>query len=107
MKSIKKPTTKKTRASRPPTPRPKKSAVEPVKSDSAELVVVYVSNGPYAAEIAKGRLESEGIEAMLKYETAESVFPMTVDTLGEVEVLVRAEDEEQARSILKTKKVAR
>jgi len=62
--------------------------------------VVYVSNGPYAAEIAKGKLESEGIEAMLKSE-AQSTFPMTIDKLGEVEVLVRAEDEQKARRVLK------
>ena len=61
--------------------------------------MVYVSNGPYAAEIAKGKLESEGIEAMLKSES-QNTFPMTVDKLGEVEVLVRAEDEQKARRIL-------
>ena len=69
-----------------------------------ELVVVFVSNGRYAAEIAKGKLESEGIQAMLKYEAVSSVFPVTVDGLGEVKVLVRAEDEKQARKILEPAK---
>ena len=99
MKTMKQPA-KKSKASQPPTRRKMKPVVEPGKSASAALVVVYISNGPYAAEIAKGKLESEGIDAMIQSE-AQSTFPVTVDTLGEVKVLVRAEDEQKARRVLK------
>ncbi len=67
-----------------------------------ELVVVYTSNGPLGAEVIKGKLASEGIDAMLKYESAASMLPTTVDGLGEVQVLVRAEDEARARKVLST-----
>lgn len=70
------------------------------KPREVEFVVVYTSNGPLGAEVIKGKLASEGIEAMLKYESAASMLPMTVDGLGEVQVLVRAEDEVRARSVL-------
>ena len=64
-----------------------------------EFAVVYISNGLLGAEIVKGRLESAGIPAMLKSE-AQGVFPMTIDGMGKVEVLVAKEHEEQARELL-------
>ncbi len=70
------------------------------KTRDVEFVVVYTSNGPLGAEVVKGKLASEGIDAMLKYESAASMLPMTVDGLGEVRVLVRAEDEARAKSVL-------
>lgn len=70
------------------------------KSRNDELVVVYTSNGPLGAEVIKGKLASEGIDAMLKYESAATMLPMTVDGFGEVQVLVRAEDETKAREVL-------
>ncbi len=102
MKTARKKPTRNTKSSKPRLRRMAKRVVEPGDRASGELVVVYVSNGPLAAEIAKGKLESEGIEAMLKSE-AQSTFPLTVDNLGEVQVLVRAEDESRARQILKLK----
>ncbi len=66
-----------------------------------EFVVVYTSSGLLGAQVVKGKLASEGIDAMLKYESAASMLPLTVDGLGEVQVLVRAEDEKKARSVLK------
>ncbi len=72
---------------------------EPRASD--ELVSVYTSSGLLGAEVIKGKLESEGIPAILKYESTASMIPVTVDGLGEVQVLVRAEDERKARRVLK------
>ncbi len=66
------------------------------------LVVVYVSAGPLAAEVVKGRLESAGIPAALKYESVGTVFPVMVDGLGQVEVLVPKEREREARELLDT-----
>ena len=50
-------------------------AAEPRASSNEELVVVYESSGPLAAEVAKSKLASEGIEAMLKSE-AQSAFAL-------------------------------
>ncbi len=69
------------------------------RSGKMELVVVYTSNGPLGAEVVKGKLESAGIPAMLRSE-AQSVFALTVDGMGQVEVLVPKEREEEARELL-------
>ena len=64
------------------------------------LVSVYTSNGPLAAEVVKGRLESAGIPAMLKYESVGRTMGLIVDGLGEVQVLVPKEREQEARELL-------
>ncbi len=71
-------------------------------NDRKALVVVYTSAGELGAEVIKGRLESAGIPAILQSE-AISVFPMTVDGMGAVKVLVAKEHEQQARELLEQK----
>ena len=65
-----------------------------------DLIVVYVSQGPLGAEVAKSKLEAEGIPALLRYEAVGRVLGLTVDGLGRVEVLVHAQDAPIARQIL-------
>ncbi len=65
----------------------------------SDLVVVYTSAGLLAAEVVKGKLESAGVPAILQSE-AQSVFPITIDGMGEVRVLVPREREQEAREIL-------
>jgi hypothetical protein len=62
--------------------------------------VVHVSSGHIFANIVKGRLESEGIPTRLSYEAAGEIYSITVDGLGEVRILVPAEEAEKARGIL-------
>ena len=52
------------------------------------------------AQIIKGRLESEGIPALLSYESAGLVYGITVDGLGEVKVMVPKRLAEEAKEIL-------
>jgi hypothetical protein len=68
--------------------------------DETDLVVVYVSQGPLAAEVAKSKLEAAGIPVLLRYEAIGRVLGLTVDGLGQVEVLVSAEREAEARELL-------
>lgn len=68
--------------------------------EASELIVVYVSQGPLGAEVARSKLEAEGIPAILRYEAVGRVLGLTVDGLGRVEVLVRPEDAPLARQIL-------
>jgi hypothetical protein len=68
------------------------------------LVSVFTSNGPLAAEVVKGRLESAGIPAILKYESLGRVYGLTIDGLGAVHVLVHREREQEARELLKSEK---
>ena len=62
----------------------------------SDLVKVYESQGIFAAEVVKAKLEANGIPAMLKYESVGQVFGLTVDGLGRVEVYVSAENAVEA-----------
>ena len=68
--------------------------------DEADLVVVYTSQGPLAAEVAKSKLEAAGIPVLLRYEAIGRILGLTVDGLGQVEVLVSATHEAEARELL-------
>jgi hypothetical protein len=67
-----------------------------------KLVTVYKACGQPEAEIVRGRLEIEGILALLKYESIGSVYGLTVDGLGQVEVQVPAKYAKQAREIIES-----
>lgn len=61
---------------------------------------VYTASGQLQAHVIKGRLESEGIPVLLRYDSGSTVFALTVDGLGEVEILVPREEAARAREIL-------
>lgn len=65
------------------------------------MTTVYIAVGQPEAEIIKGRLENEGIPAMLRYESAGLIYGITVDGLGQVEVQVPSALADEARQILK------
>ncbi len=67
---------------------------------SEELCIVYESQGPLGAEVARSKLESAGVPCMLKYEAVGRALGLTVDGLGRVQVLVACADAERAREIL-------
>jgi hypothetical protein len=56
--------------------------------------------GLLPAEVIKSKLEAAGIPALLRYQSAGPVIGITVDGLGEVEVLVPAHLEEDALSLI-------
>lgn len=64
------------------------------------LVVVYTTHSYEEAHIIAGRLQSEGIPAMIDREAAGGAIGITVGPLGEVRVLVREEHDAIARAIL-------
>ena len=69
--------------------------------EEIKLTTVYVAVGQPEAEIIKGRLENEGIPAVLRYESAGLIYGITVDGLGQVEVQVPSVLADKARQILK------
>jgi len=69
-------------------------------SEEQRLVTVYVAVGQPEAHIIKARLEAEGIPVLLSYESAGLVFGLTVDGLGEVQVMVPSSLAEEAKKIL-------
>lgn len=68
--------------------------------EDTRLITVYVASGQIEAEIVKGRLESEGIPAMLRYEAAGLIYGLTIDGLGQVEIQVPSPLAQHAREIL-------
>ncbi len=65
-------------------------------------VVVHEFTNEIEAELAKGCLESAGIDAAIMKDDAGSMFPSLQGTEG-VQLLVSPDDEEEARSILEVK----
>ena len=68
---------------------------------SNRLVQVYVANGEIEAEVIKGKLESFGIQSILKSHASPSVHAFSVDDLGQVSVMVDEKDAEEAKELLK------
>jgi putative signal transducing protein len=64
------------------------------------LVVVYTAAGQLEANIVKGMLEAAGIPAELSQESAGTAYGLTVGTMGLVDVLVTAEQAEQATALI-------
>ena len=65
----------------------------------SKLVSVYSGNY-LQAQIVKGRLESEGVPVLLRYEGAGLIYGITVDGLGEARVMVPEELAEEAEAIV-------
>jgi Putative prokaryotic signal transducing protein len=66
----------------------------------SKLVTVYTALGRMEAEIVRGRLEAEQIPSMLAYESVGQVFGLTMDGLGQVQVMVPEQYAELARKVV-------
>ena len=70
---------------------------------STKEPLVTVCTAKYLeAQIIKGRLESEGIPVLLRYESAGLVYGLTIDGLGQVKVMVPRRLVAEAKEILAT-----
>ncbi len=67
--------------------------------NKGEIVTVYRAC-ELEAQVIKGKLESAGIPVFLKYESLGRVYGITVDGLGEVQVVVPKERAEEARALI-------
>jgi hypothetical protein len=70
--------------------------------DDRGLAVAYTANGEAEANGIKSVLEAAGIPAELGISAVTRLFPVTVDGLGAVKVMVPADRLEEARAILDT-----
>ena len=68
--------------------------------DKGDLVTIATFPGPVEAEIAKSRLESEGIPSFLGNELASGMMPFLKPGLGGVSLQVARDDVERAKEIL-------
>jgi hypothetical protein len=67
-----------------------------------EPVVVWEAANLLEAQIVKGRLESEGIPAIIRGEAVGQIYGLTTGNLAATDVLVPGPLAEKARSILET-----
>jgi hypothetical protein len=65
-----------------------------------EFIVVETTSGIIEAEILRGLLESSGITVRLSHEAVSTVFGLGVGPVAEVELIVPADQEREARLIL-------
>jgi hypothetical protein len=71
-------------------------------NEQIKLVTVYTAVGQPEAEIIRGRLQNEGIPAILRYESLGNVYGILIDGLGQVEIQVPADCAREAKQILET-----
>ncbi|MEW6215021.1 MAG: DUF2007 domain-containing protein [Nitrospirota bacterium] len=65
-----------------------------------EWVVVFVTYDPIEAEIIKDLLESGGITAVVRSSKV-SPYPVSVGKMGEIKILVRKADKEEAEKVIR------
>jgi hypothetical protein len=68
--------------------------------EEEKWVIAHTASGMTNANIIMGRLKTEDIPARLKYEAAGTIYAVTINGLGKVEILVPASYLEKAREIL-------
>ena len=67
-----------------------------LEDEAQRMVAVGRFRDPMEAQMAKGMLESSGIECLLQGENANALYPMAL----RVRLQVRVEDEAEARALL-------
>jgi hypothetical protein len=70
------------------------------RADAGCPVLLTTVYNPLEAEIIVAKLRSAGIETFVRHEALSVVYGLTVDGSGQQDVMVRAEDLEEARVAL-------
>ena len=72
-----------------------------------ELVVIFRTHSDIEAQIVRGLLESHGVMSVVSSDVPHSIFPLSVDGLGEVRIAVHAEEAEEAQRIIEAHRTER
>ncbi len=67
-----------------------------------DLVTVFRTRSDVEASVVRGLLEAHGVPSVVASHLPQSLFPMVVNTLGEIGIAVHAEDADEARRIIET-----
>jgi ribonuclease-3 len=67
-----------------------------------DLVVIFRTHSDVEASIVRGLLETHGVMSIVTSAVPHSVFPLTVDGLGEVKISVREDEAEDAKYIIES-----
>jgi ribonuclease-3 len=65
-------------------------------------VVIFRTHSDVEAGVVRGLLESHGIQVLLSSAIAHTLFPLTIDGLGEVRMSVHPDDADEARRIIES-----
>src|SRR5215510_10970512 len=68
----------------------------------SDLVTIFRTHSDVEASIVKGLLEANGVFSIVSSPVTHSVFPLTVNELGEVRIAVHPEEAEEARRIIES-----
>jgi ribonuclease-3 len=66
----------------------------------SDVVVVFRTHSDIEASVVRGLLETHGIYSMVSSDVPHSIFPLTINGLGEVRISVRATEAEDAARII-------
>jgi ribonuclease III len=66
----------------------------------SDLVVIFTTRSDVEASIVRGLLEAHGVRSHVSTTVTRSLFPVTVNELGEVRLAVTAADADEARQII-------
>jgi ribonuclease-3 len=72
----------------------------------SDLVVVFRTQSASEASIVRGLLETHGMPAVVSSHLPQSIFPLTIDGLGEVRLSVHPDDAEEALRIIESHRTA-
>jgi ribonuclease-3 len=67
-----------------------------------DLVAIFTSHSAVEASIVRGLLEANGIPSVQSSAVTQSVFPFTVNELGQVRIAVHPDDADEARRIIES-----
>jgi len=65
-----------------------------------EIIMVQSAAGMIEAEILRGLLESNAVQAWLSHEAAGTAYGIAVGPVGKVDIMVLKKDLDRARSVL-------
>lgn len=71
----------------------------------SDLIVVFRTQSDIEARIVRGLLEAHGIESIQRSAVPQSIFPLSVEGLGDIRLAVRDAEAEDALSIIETHRV--
>ena len=66
----------------------------------SDLIIIFRTHSDIEASIVRSLLESHGIPSIVSSDVPHSIFPLTVDGLGEVRISVRADAAEDAQRVI-------
>jgi len=71
-----------------------------MKEMPEKWIVVFTTYDPVEAEIIKDLLESGGVPVIIRSSKV-SPYPVNIGKMGEVKILVREEDKDEAEKVIK------